>query len=229
MGKKCSLPLSPLPLSSLRFSSPLPALSPISDPKKKPAFPDHDHAVHRDRVENTTHDVDGRFIGGVLVPAAEETSSGERRGFGDADELQRQRAFRGRGPGVVRARFMRVGCCWCFFVVWKGGTEERVEKREKEKVLFFFLLRSASDDDASEERSFCCLFLLSCFSRSSSLLLRETVRIRALLSNNARQSTPNTHPAAKEKTRRRRPRGEDGTGEKQANDALSSSSSRPRR
>ena len=54
------------------------------------ALADHDDAVHRDRVEDEAHRVDGGAVGGDLVAAADPAGGGQRRGLGDPDQLQRQ-------------------------------------------------------------------------------------------------------------------------------------------
>ena len=54
------------------------------------ALADHDDAVHRDRVEDEAHRVDGGLVGGDLVAAPDPAGGGERRRLGDADELQRE-------------------------------------------------------------------------------------------------------------------------------------------
>ena len=87
--------------NALSFPSPLLSLFPLlSSPSlslslPRPieialTLPDHDHAVHRDRVQHAPHDVDRGAVGGVLVAAAEVARAGEGRGLGHADELQSQ-------------------------------------------------------------------------------------------------------------------------------------------
>ena len=73
------------------------------------ALADHDDAVHRHRVEHLAHGVDGRLVGALLVAAADHPRGGERRGLGDAHQLQREVAIgllarRGvhRTPGGLR-------------------------------------------------------------------------------------------------------------------------------
>ena len=41
-----------------------------------------------DGVEDEAHGVDGRLVGGLLVPHADEAGGGERRRLGHADELE---------------------------------------------------------------------------------------------------------------------------------------------
>ena len=82
----------PSPLLSLFPLLPSPSLS-LSLPRPMEialTLPDHDHAVHRDRVQHAPHDVDRGAVGGVLVAAAEVARAGEGRGLGHADELQSQ-------------------------------------------------------------------------------------------------------------------------------------------
>ena len=57
------------------------------------ALADHDDAVHRDRVEDEAHRVDGGAVGGELVAAADPAGGGQRRGLGDPDQLQRDVAI----------------------------------------------------------------------------------------------------------------------------------------
>ena len=54
------------------------------------ALADDDGAVHRDRVEDVAHRVDGGLVGGDLVAAADPAGRGEGGGLGDADELERE-------------------------------------------------------------------------------------------------------------------------------------------
>ena len=56
--------------------------------KKKLTLPDHNDSIHGDRVQNSTHDVHGGTIGGLLVPAAEEAGPGQGRGLGHSHELE---------------------------------------------------------------------------------------------------------------------------------------------
>ena len=55
---------------------------------------DHDDAVHRDRVEDVAHRVDGGTVGGELVAAADPAGRREGGRLGDPDELQGEVAIR---------------------------------------------------------------------------------------------------------------------------------------
>ena len=55
---------------------------------------DHDHAVHRDRVEDEAHRVDRGAVGGELVAAADPAGRREGGRLGHPDELQGEVAIR---------------------------------------------------------------------------------------------------------------------------------------
>ena len=54
------------------------------------ALADHDDAVHRHGCEHDPHRVDGGAVGTVLVAPSHPPRSGQGRGLGDPDELQRE-------------------------------------------------------------------------------------------------------------------------------------------
>ena len=71
------------------------------------ALADHDEAVHRDRVEHEAHRVDGGLVGGLLVAAADQPGGGERRGLGDAHQLEGEVAIGSGRAHRGRARYQR--------------------------------------------------------------------------------------------------------------------------
>src|SRR6185312_5447230 len=52
------------------------------------ALPDHDDAVHLDRLEHAAHAVHGGLVGGLLVAFSDQRGARERGRLGDPDELQ---------------------------------------------------------------------------------------------------------------------------------------------
>ena len=67
------------------------------------ALADHDHAVHRHRVEHQPHRVDRRLVGRLLLAPADPARGGERRGLRHPDELEREVAVGPRArANVVR-------------------------------------------------------------------------------------------------------------------------------
>ena len=60
------------------------------------ALADHDDAAHLHAVEDGAHRVDGGLVGGFLLAATDPASRSHRTGLGDAHELQRDVAIRGR-------------------------------------------------------------------------------------------------------------------------------------
>ena len=59
------------------------------------AFADHDDAVHPNRVEHEPHRVDRRRVGLLLLAPPDPAGGRERRGLGDADQLEREISIRG--------------------------------------------------------------------------------------------------------------------------------------
>ena len=68
------------------------------------ALADHDDAVHRDRVDQQPHRVDGGAVGRLLVAAADPARGGQRGGLGHADELEREVAVGLGARAHVRGR-----------------------------------------------------------------------------------------------------------------------------
>src|SRR6202042_1026189 len=65
------------------------------------ALADHDHAVHRHRVEHVAHRVDRGLVGALLVAAADHPGRRERGRLGHADQLEREVPVRARGSVAV--------------------------------------------------------------------------------------------------------------------------------
>ncbi len=55
------------------------------------ALPDHDGAVDLELVKGAPHGVDGSLVGGLFIASSGQLVGGQRRGLGDAGDLDRQR------------------------------------------------------------------------------------------------------------------------------------------
>ena len=156
---------------------------------------DHDRAVHRDRVEDEAHRVDGCAVGGELVAAADPAGGGQSGGLGDPDQLQSQVAVGLRLRWAVSAiggggyRVRAVESRWGLTLPLPGITlaehEEHVQRAEALGYTDFWSGETAGPDGftplalaaAWTERARLGTGIVGVFQRGPALLAQEAAAL----------------------------------------------------